>query len=102
MHGGLEMTDDTRDAIAAAAMAWATAWLEHWALLKATYKETGQPTKAQYAAIMASMDRVDAHRDRLHALARAAITADEAEAKRHGKVGENGLPLWDQYTVEET
>jgi hypothetical protein len=66
------MTDDTRDAIADAALAWATAMLEHWALLRETYKETGQPTKAQYAAIMASMDRVDAHRDRLHALALAA------------------------------
>ena len=56
-------------AIASAAIAWATARRDHWALVQATYADTGLPSKPDAAVLMANERRMDEATRRLHALA---------------------------------
>ena len=60
---------DAHTAIVAASIEWATARRDHWALVQATYAETGLPSKPEAAAVMAAERRMDEATRRLHALA---------------------------------
>lgn len=72
------MTAPTRDAIAAEAVAWAVAKRDHWALVQATYRDTGLPSKRDYSAVMAAGERMDDLARRLYEMALA--EAGEREA----------------------
>ncbi len=69
-------TPTDREIIAAAAIEWAVARAEHWALVQATYRDTGLPSKPAYAALMAAGVRMADHTTRLEAMALEAATSD--------------------------
>jgi hypothetical protein len=78
------MSADTRDTIASAAIEWAVATADAHAYRRSIYRETGLPTKREYAAILAGVERADGLLRRLHDLALAASghTATVARARQ--------------------
>ncbi len=68
------MSEEERaTAIVAEAIAWATARREHWALVQATYRDTGLPSKPAEATLIAAEARITEHTRRLEALALDAV-----------------------------
>jgi hypothetical protein len=71
------MSPAERDAIVEAAVAWARACRDHWALVRGTYARTGLPSKPEFQDIMAAADLINKTAWRLQELAKAAIEEEE-------------------------